>query len=141
MFALAEAIYAAETDSLSEFNISGVELLARHLGLGCKFAKSSVLAIGGASTERLVAICRHFGASRYVTGHGALNYLDHEAFELEGVHVEYMDYRKSAYPQLHGEFTPFVTMLDTIAHCGAGARALVQSGTVGWKDIVHRAGG
>ena len=77
----------------------------------------------------------HFEGDVYVTGHGAKNYLDHEAFERGGVHVEYMDYQRRAYPQLHGEFTPYVSILDLIANMGREGRDLICSGTVSWREF------
>jgi hypothetical protein len=81
---------------------------------------------------------QRFGGNVYVTGHGARNYFDHELFERHGISVEYMDYQKIPYPQLHGAFTPYVTILDLIANCGAESMAYLQSGTVRWREFVEK---
>ena len=83
-------------------------------------------------------VCRALGATRYVTGHGAASYLDHAAFDAAGIEVRYMDYALKPYPQMHGTFTPYVTILDAIACCGSGARQLMASGTVNWSEHVDR---
>ena len=41
------------------------------------------------------------------------------------------------YPQLHGEFTPFVSALDLVANCGRAGRQYIHSKTVNWKEFVH----
>jgi hypothetical protein len=73
----------------------------------------------------------------YITGHGASQYLDHALFERERVLVSYMNYRKHPYPQLHGEFTPFVSVLDLIANQGQSGKDCICSGTRNWKDFVY----
>ncbi len=135
MFALAEEVYSYATDRLADFNINATEKIAAWLGLTPPFMRSSAMSVGGASSERLVKLCEATNCNVYVTGHGALNYLDHEQFEAKGISVRYMDYQKTPYPQLHGEFTPYVSILDGIANCGAGARELVSSEAIYWRDL------
>jgi hypothetical protein len=137
MLGLAEEAYGQPTDRLAEFNIGATELVARRLGLAPRFERSSRMGVGGSSTERLVRLCEATECDVYVTGHGALHYLEHERFEERGIAVRYMDYRKVPYEQGHGEFTPYVTVLDAIANCGEGARELLGSEAVYWKDFNH----
>ena len=73
---------------------------------------------------------------RYVTGLGARNYLDHQLFEDAGIRVEYMCYEKAIYPQLHGEFTPHVSILDLIANTGKEGVENIRSGTTYWKNYL-----
>ena len=62
-----------------------------------------------------------------------------ESFEAAGVRVEYLDYEKREYPQLHGAFMPFVSALDLAANCGRtnAMREVIASGTVYWKDFAR----
>ena len=137
MLALAGEVYAAPAANLAELGIHSIERVCRYFGLLPRdgFLLSSDLRIAGRGSERILAIVKHLGADTYITGHGARHYLDHEAFERAGVKVEYMEYQKRHYPQLHGEFTPFVTILDLIANVGVAGRAYIVSGTVGWREF------
>jgi hypothetical protein len=82
--------------------------------------------------------CRALGATRYVTGHGALGDLRHEVFEAVSIAVDYLDYDLSPYPQQHGVFEPYVTTLDLLANAGLEARAHVNGRMVPWRDMVAR---
>jgi hypothetical protein len=135
MLSLAEEIIFFNTDRLSELNIHGIELLSKWLGLGASFSRSSCLNISGKSSGRLISICQHFSANKYITGLGGLNYLDYSEFENSGIDVEYMNYLKSPYSQLHGGFTPYVSILDAIANTGTASSELVCSGTLSWRGI------
>ena len=137
MLELAESIYGWDGDNLADLNIFAFERIARWLGLEADFVRSSALPVAGSGSERLLGICNHFEATEYLTGHGAANYLDHQMFESAGIGVSYMDYALAAYPQLHGEFIPYVSILDAIANTGAGCRELLTSATTDWRAFLR----
>ncbi|MBE7497019.1 MAG: WbqC family protein [Verrucomicrobiaceae bacterium] len=110
------------------------------LSPACTFHRSSQIPVQTRKSDLIKQLVLHFGGTRYVTGMGALNYLDHEDFENAGIHVEYMNYRKEDYPQLHPPFTPFVTTLDLVANMGRAGGEKIISGTIPWREAValHR---
>jgi hypothetical protein len=132
---IAERVIGADHKMLGALNIAGIEAAAEYLGFKPKFMRSSEMNIGGASSERVADICKHLGAKTYITGLGAMKYIDYSLFDDAGISLEYMNYQKAPYPQAHGDFTPFVTILDTIAHCGRDAAKYLQSGTTYWRDV------
>lgn len=135
MFALIESIYGQSTNLLAEFNIRAIEMVSQWLGLSPRFLRSSLMGIGGSSTQRLVDLCETVNCDVYVTGHGALKYLEYQKFEEKGIAVRFMDYKKVPYRQGHGEFTPYVSILDAIANCGEHARDLLCSNAVYWREF------
>ena len=72
------------------------------------------------STQALVDICKELGASCYLTGHGAKNYIDAQLFRDEGIELEFIRYDIGEYPQHLGKhLTSYVSSLDAIARIGA----------------------
>ncbi len=136
MFDIATRIYEFPSNNLAEFNQNGIEIIADWLGLRPRFVRLSELGIKSRNSQMVLDVCRHFGAKRYITGHGALNYLDYSSFEKHNIEVCYMQYKKTPYPQLHGEFTPYVTILDAIASCGNETSSLLTSDAIYWKDFL-----
>jgi hypothetical protein len=132
------ALAGGAWERLAELTIATTRLLAELLGVRRETLRSSTLGIDGAGSARVLAVCRTLGATRYVTGHGALDYLDHDAFEAAGVAVEYMEYDLSPYPQQHGAFEPYVTALDLLANTGPEAAAHVSARTLPWREMVAR---
>ncbi len=137
MLGIAKEVYAYETNNLAEFNRHAIEFISEWLGLKPRFLSSSELGIEGSSTKRLVDLCVYCKADKYVTGLGALKYLDYNQFEEKGILVQYMKYEKTMYPQLHGTFTPYVSILDAIANCGQLTAKLLCSQAVYWKDYIR----
>jgi len=90
--------------------------------------RCSELDVAGDRNERLLNICRHFGADRYISGDSAKNYLDLDAFARNGIDVEWQDYRPCPYPQLHGGFEPNLSVLDVLFNHGPGSLAIIRAG-------------
>ena len=93
------------------------------LGVRSRVVRASELGIGGSRSERLLAICRHFGAERYLSGSAARTYLDVALFARDGIAVEWQDYAHPIYPQLHGEFVPYLSTIDLVLNCGSESGA------------------
>lgn len=138
MVELVKRVYAHEARTISEVAIASMEMTARYLDIGQpdQWHFASSLPIEGSSSQRVLDIVKYFGGTRYVTGHGAARYLDHELFERNGVAVEYMQYELRPYPQAHGDFTPYVSILDLVANCGRSGSHVIASGTVGWRAFM-----
>ena len=128
----------AATAPLCDLLIASTEIMARALGiLPARVLRASALDVAGSGWPRVRDMVAALGGTRYLTGHGAAAYLDHEAFEAAGIEVAYMDYRVGAWPQ-DGAFTPYVSALDLIASCGAdGARERLNPATVPWRDFLE----
>lgn len=123
-----EEVLQRKWERLVDLDIACVELLARWLGLKRQIERSSMLGIGGERSERLLNVCLHFGASRYVSGDAAQTYLDVALFERHGIAVEWQRFVHPVYPQLHGEFLPFLSALDLVFNCGDEAPLVAFGG-------------
>ena len=51
-----------------DLDIAVVDLMRRWLGIETPIYRASQLGVSGGQSERLVNLCRHFGASRYLSG-------------------------------------------------------------------------
>ena len=136
MFELVNDLYSLPTNNLSEFNCHCIEKISDYLGLKTRFIKSSDFSLKTTSSQKLLDLCTHFGATDYITGLGAINYLDYSIFESMNIKVNYMNYEKKPYPQQYGEFNPFVSILDAIANVGKSASNLLCSNAIYWKEFL-----
>jgi hypothetical protein len=131
-----EDVYAERPQTIAELDIAGLERCAAELRLRTQFSRASSTPVTGAKSARLVALLRSHGATCYVTGHGALNYLDEAAFAAAGIEVRVMAYARTPYPQLHGAFDPHVSVLDAIANLGPDAPAALSSTAIPWAEAI-----
>jgi hypothetical protein len=139
MLALVDEVFNMPLHTLADVSRESILALARYFDLfqGRQFIKSSDVGVGGSSSQRLHDLSLAVGAKVYVTGHGARNYLDHSLFEQSGIAVRYMKYEMVPYPQLHGDFTPYVTGLDLVSNCGRQGASVIRSETIDWKEFLE----
>ncbi len=135
IFDLVEEVYSKQFQTISELNIYSFELLASYLGFKKRFLHSSLLHTNTKSSQKLVDIVKSLNGNKYITGLGALNYIDYELFEKENISLEYMDYSISTYEQMFGDFTPYVTILDLIANEGQNGKKYINSKSIYWKEF------
>ena len=136
--AIMERVYSFDT-SFCELVVASMQHVMDYLDITPQTLKSSQMDIKGSGSHRVLEICKSLGADTYLTGHGAIQYLDHEAFESEDIRVEYMNYSLPKTTQLHGEFTPYVSILDLIANQGAATKDCLKPGSVDWKEFANKA--
>lgn len=139
MLILVDEVFSKSAISLSDVTRESILALARYFKLDTKvqFMSSSDMDIPGASSQRLHDLCVAVAADVYVTGHGARNYLNHDLFDRSGIKVEYMKYNMTPYPQLHGDFIPYVSALDLVANCGKEGASVIASNSIYWKDFLN----
>lgn len=139
MLDLVDSVYRQGFEDIGSLSYASTCVLGQYFGLSSDiaFRRSSELETAGSGSQRVLGIVRELGGTTYVTGHGAVAYLDHELFESAGVRVEYMDYAKIPYPQLHGDFTPFVSALDLVANMGPDGANLIRSDAIYWKEFLN----
>lgn len=138
MLDLVDDVFAKDAPTIADIARNSMLALASYFKLDRPaFISSDALTIGGASSERVYDITAHLEGTTYITGHGARNYLDHDLFGQNGISVHYMNYERTPYPQMHGDFTPYVTALDLVANCGTQGATFVHSGTVDWKEFTQ----
>jgi hypothetical protein len=122
-FPAIDEVLGAREDLLTAYTIPLVERLAAALGVASiPFVRSSELGIEDDDpTERLVRICAHLGADRYLSGPSAKDYLDESHFTRAGIELEYMDYRYPAYRQIDDLYEPAVSVIDLLFMTGEQA--------------------
>lgn len=140
MLALVDEVYSQPHATIGALSEASMRSLCRYFGLdqGKRFCHIADLQVPGKGSQRVLDIVQHLGGDHYITGLGAAQYLQHEAFEAAGVQVRYMSYSKQPYPQLHGQFTPYVSALDLVAMEGVRGLERIVSGTTHWREHLHQ---
>jgi len=136
---IVDHLYSIEYPNIGALSRASLMSLVNYFGLdkSKKFIDIKELKIEGNSSVRVLEVVKKLGGTNYITGLGALKYLDHDLFEAQGISVSYMQYKCCLYPQMHGEFTPYVSALDLIANCGKEGISYICSKTTGWRKLVN----
>lgn len=116
-------LYLEEVHSnLSAMNRRFISVICDYLGINTTLSNVWDYTKTEGKVERLVDLCQQAGGTEYVSGPAAKDYLDEEAFTARGLRVSWFDYNGyPEYPQLWGEFTHGVSILDLLFNCGREA--------------------
>lgn len=105
--------------SLSQLNRAFIEAICHYLNISTIISNSWDYQLVEGKTERLADLCSQAGGAEYVSGPAAKGYIDTDVFERMGITLNWFDSSGySEYPQLWGEFTHGVTILDLLFNCG-----------------------
>ncbi len=122
------ALLAAKAETLTEVNDFLLRSLCEMLGIRTPITQSVIHGVACDNpTERVVRLCQAVGATHYLSGPSARDYMEERRFDEAGIRLEYFDY--SGYPeyqQPHGPFEHHVSIVDTIACLGADAAAALR---------------
>lgn len=112
--------FSQTPEFLADFTIETTIALARELGINStRFVRSSELEnITGQKTERLVCILKRLGATHYISGPSAEEYLEKQKLADAGITLEYMVYNYPSYQQLYPPYDPNVSILDLLFMTG-----------------------
>ncbi len=90
-----------------------------------KFLRSSSLPSHGVKTDRLLSLLSQVGATNYISGPSAKDYIEIEKFNDAGITVEFMAYDYPEYPQLYPPFESNVSILDLLFMVGSKAKEYI----------------
>lgn len=129
-----------DTSFLADTAIESTEWMLNKLGAGSKRIKASELeGFEGEASKLVASICRGLQATTYLTGTGALAYLDENDFADIGCEVMVQTWLPFAYDQVRntGDFVPNLSTLDLLFNCPDQARALIDEAG-GWTKLQQR---
>ena len=115
-----EPLYITESfNNISQLNRHFIEAICAYLSIKTKITNSWDYPLLDGKTERLADLCLQAGGAEYISGPAAKDYIDENVFSDLGIKLTWFDYDGyKEYPQLWGEFTHGVTILDLLFNCG-----------------------
>lgn len=126
--ALLEPLYLdCDFKTLSSCNRRFIEEICRYLSIDTKVTNSSDYELVQGRSEKLLSICLQAGATEYVSGPTAKDYLDEDIFRSAGIKVTWFDYSGyEEYEQLWGEFEHYVSIIDLLFNKGKESRSYMK---------------
>lgn len=117
--AFLEPLYKQKYTHLSALNRQLIEAICDYLGITTKISNSWDYTLINGKTNRLIELCIQAGANEYLSGIAASDYIDVKLFSDKNIKLTWFDYLGyNEYPQLWGQFTHEVTILDLLFNCG-----------------------
>jgi len=122
-----ESVENTKFKSISDLNRELIKNISEYLNIETPVELSCKYNLHGNKTDRIIELLQKTGATVYLSGSNADNYLNKELFIENNIQLEYKSYSYKPYSQLWGEFNGNVTVLDLIANCGKESYKLYKS--------------
>lgn len=113
---------------LADLNLATLEFGLKTLGICKPIEIASQHAFGGEKSDLVLDMCQKLGASVYIFGSQGRNYAQKESFSAVDIDVRFQDYQHPTYPQLHGDFVPYLSIIDLIFNAGKESYNIMMSG-------------
>jgi hypothetical protein len=115
-----EEVYLGMSERhLSSINRRLLEVLRELLGIATPITWSTDYSATGSKTERLLSLCKASGATCYLSGPAAREYLEEDRFKAQDIEVRWMSYHGyRKYDQIYPPFDHHVSALDLLFNVG-----------------------
>lgn len=123
-----EQLLDHDTQFLLEAAIDSTEWMLTKLNVRTERIKASELdGTSGEASKLVASICGALRATSYLTGTGALAYLDERDFAEIGCEVIVQQWKPFSYNQVNGDFVPDLSTLDLLLNCPDEALGMIEA--------------
>lgn len=107
--------------TISSLNVHLINYFIRVLGIETEIILSSNIVTDDISgADRITTILEKLNATKYITGSGpgSIRYINEDDFKKRNIKLIWQHYKHPVYKQLHGEFIPYMNILDLLFNEG-----------------------
>jgi len=131
-----EDVYKKEWQYLTELNEYMLKWFLKELGIKVKYYKASELNFVGYKSDLVLDMCKKLGADLYIFGALGKDYAKEGDFAKEGIKIYFQDYKHPVYPQLYGNFLPYISIIDLLFNCGPKSFEILMEGNIKKEDLI-----
>jgi hypothetical protein len=132
-----EDVYSREWTHLSELNEYMLKWFLQELGISVKFSKASELHLKEAKSDLVLEMCQKLDADTFIFGALGKDYAKEEDFTAERIQLYFQEYNPPTYPQLYGEFAPYMSIVDLLFNCGERSLEVLMSGNLTKDELTN----
>lgn len=118
IYPIIEELYNYECEKLIDFNINSIKLLCRLFDIKVEIILSNSLDAQGKKNDLITDMLKKVEATDYISGNGAKKYYDSGPYQAAGVNVIWQNFTHPIYPQINGDFLPYMSSIDLFFNCG-----------------------
>ena len=112
--------YSKEWKYLSDLNEHFLKFFIKELGINVKFIKASDLEfdLDGVKSDRVLDLCKKMKCDTFIFGKDGKLYAKIDDFNKSNIKIVFQDYKHPEYQQIHGNFIPYMSIIDLLFNCG-----------------------
>jgi hypothetical protein len=99
---------------LADFLVGSLQLVCDYIGITTPITRSSSVELGVHGREKILALCRHFGADCYVNPRGGEALYAAKPFAAQGIALRFLHMHDVRYAQFGQTFVPNLSIMDVL---------------------------
>ncbi len=112
---LLEEVFSQKHEKLVDLNLQLNNKILAYIGIEKEIRfTSEVPRYSESKNDRIIEICKYFDAELLYDGKSAEDFIDKELFQKNNIEIIFQDYQHKEYPQLWGDFLPYMSILDLL---------------------------
>jgi len=125
-----QVIYEKNWDNLSDLNIEIIVKLSKMLKIKepVIIKSSNLKGLEGKKTDRVLSVLSSLKADEYISTEGTKVYLETDKFIRKGIKLYWYEFKHPVYPQINGEFVPYLSTVDLLFNTGEGSLDYIREG-------------
>lgn len=135
MVRILDPVFSKKHRMLADLNCALISEISASLRLNTLLLKSSELDVPKSDKHlRLLQFCKKLNANEYLSVPGSMSYLkENNPFPSSNVSLKLFSFEHPVYPQLHGAFEPYLSIIDAIANIGPERTSRLLQTSIGPK--------
>lgn len=133
-----EDVYRREWRYLTDLTEFMLKYFLKELGIEIRYYRASELGLKGHKSDLVLDMCKKLSSDLYIFGALGKNYAKEEDFTKESIKIYFQDYKHPVYPQLHGEFLPYMSIIDLLFNCGDKSLEILMEGNITKKELIKK---
>jgi len=122
-----DSVYRKRWEFLLDLCYETTGYLKETLNITTPTSKSSNILTQGAKADLILNLCQQMGATHYLTGVLAKDYLSEKDFFRQGINLEYQKYDHPKYSQRYPGFVPYLSSIDLLFNVGDQCRFVMMN--------------
>jgi hypothetical protein len=133
---LEELILKESYEHILDLDMAILEFLFHELSISTTIVMSSSLKLEGKKSNLILSMCQALGSDTYISGQNGLEYLSVDDFRSVEIQIAIQNYQHPIYPQSHGDFIPYLSVIDLLFNSGPKAREIIMKGNPeAWNSL------
>lgn len=123
IFPRVELFFDKSPKYLTQLTIPIIVSIVELLEIKTKIILSSDIDYEGRKEDAIISICESFNVKKYLSVRGSKDYIqpNQSKFQDKGIEIIWQDFTHPVYKQLHGNFIPFMGIIDALFNIGVDA--------------------
>ncbi len=122
-----EKFYYQSWSHLNQLLKQSTTYLLKSLCIETPLYYSSEMNVNGQKSDLILNYCKAVSATTYLSGPFGRDYLDATSFNEAGIEIKYHEYSHPEYVQNHGEFMPYISIVDLIFNHGPDSLNILKN--------------